>query len=120
MPNIQGIRIETERISGSGCKIQSAVNVNKPKIEMNLRRFSVFRGLVNSNQPLRTFASTSGGPVKLSFDRYENVKPEVASPLLILHGLFGSRQNWRGVSKRLNADLKRSVSFLTGPRRYIK
>lgn len=42
-------------------------------------------------------------PVKLSYDEYLPKDPQSASgaPLLIMHGLFGSRQNWRGISKRL-------------------
>lgn len=63
-------------------------------------------------------AAEENGIVKLSFDKYDQKREDVSpqqsqrAPLLVLHGLFGSRQNWRAISKRLNADLKpyRTVS----------
>lgn len=82
---------------------------------MNLGFSQVLRTLVASQCKSRYFsgssASSLGGAVKLSFDKYDVKRDsDVGSkgsrpPLLILHGLFGSRQNWRAISKRLNADL---------------
>lgn len=76
---------------------------------MNLRFSSLLRPILNIHGCNRSLSSVPGAAVKLSFDKY-NVKPELSKsdaspPVLILHGLFGSRQNWRGISKRLNADL---------------
>ncbi|GAB0098925.1 alpha/beta hydrolase domain-containing protein 11 [Sergentomyia squamirostris] len=54
--------------------------------------------------------------VKLSYDEYlpKNLEvAEEASPLLIMHGLFGSRQNWRGISKRLTQVLNPSRRILS-------
>ncbi|XP_055705842.1 protein ABHD11-like isoform X2 [Phlebotomus papatasi] len=54
-------------------------------------------------------------PVKLSYDEYLPKDPQSASgaPLLIMHGLFGSRQNWRGISKRLTQVLNPSRRILS-------
>uniref|UniRef100_A0A1B0DGD2 sn-1-specific diacylglycerol lipase ABHD11 n=1 Tax=Phlebotomus papatasi TaxID=29031 RepID=A0A1B0DGD2_PHLPP len=54
-------------------------------------------------------------PVKLSYDEYLPKETQSASgaPLLIMHGLFGSRQNWRGISKRLTQVLNPSRRILS-------
>ncbi|KAH8421419.1 hypothetical protein KR009_006363 [Drosophila setifemur] len=45
--------------------------------------------------------SYSSEPVELSFDVYQGEEEPKQAPLLALHGLFGSKQNWRGVSKAM-------------------
>uniref|UniRef100_A0A1B0CUN3 sn-1-specific diacylglycerol lipase ABHD11 n=1 Tax=Lutzomyia longipalpis TaxID=7200 RepID=A0A1B0CUN3_LUTLO len=64
----------------------------------NLVKFSVFP---------RRFAHTVQ-PVKLTYDEYlpKDQTTPGGAPVLIMHGLFGSRQNWRGISKRLTQVLK--------------
>lgn len=60
--------------------------------------------------------STDGSieTVPLSFDIHEpKVKPEVEkSPVLIVHGLFGSKSNNRSIAKILAEDLNRSIYCL--------
>ncbi|XP_055693935.1 protein ABHD11-like isoform X1 [Lutzomyia longipalpis] len=64
----------------------------------NLVKFSAFP---------RRFAHTVQ-PVKLTYDEYlpKDQTTPGGAPVLIMHGLFGSRQNWRGISKRLTQVLK--------------
>ena len=40
-------------------------------------------------------------PVELSFDRFDGTGD--GPQLVVLHGLFGSRRNWRSVAKELSA-----------------
>ena len=49
----------------------------------------------------------SSGPVDLAFKKYdrETVASEARPPLVILHGLFGHKQNWHSVAKALNRRL---------------
>ncbi|XP_059622851.1 protein ABHD11 [Phlebotomus argentipes] len=70
---------------------------------------TAFEILPKSQRIPRHF-STSVHPVNLSYDEYLPKDPKTATgaPLLIMHGLFGSRQNWRGISKRLTQVLNPS------------
>lgn len=43
---------------------------------------------------------------KMAFDVFETKTKAEASPLLILHGLFGSKSNWKNVAKILQKTLK--------------
>ncbi|KAF8589903.1 alpha/beta hydrolase [Ramaria rubella] len=60
------------------------------------------------------FSSTASMPIEL---QYELVKPpsgdySTASPLVICHGLFGSKQNWRSLSKIFAARLRSDIYSL--------
>lgn len=57
-------------------------------------------------------SSTSADAVKLAYHLYEPAQPSSASPLVILHGLFGSKSNWQSLSKAFARDLKRRVYAL--------
>ncbi|KIH88632.1 hypothetical protein SPBR_07334 [Sporothrix brasiliensis 5110] len=55
------------------------------------------------------------GPVKLAFDLHKPEKPvadDKTRPILVLHGLFGSKKNNRSISKVLARDLGRSIYAL--------
>jgi hypothetical protein len=47
--------------------------------------------------------------LKLSFDKYENNTNSKNRPLIICHGLFGSKQNWRGLGKAFSIQGSRDV-----------
>lgn len=47
--------------------------------------------------------------VPLSFDRYASPNKSTKSPLIILHGLFGSKSNNRTVAKKLSLQMSRDV-----------
>nr|XP_017095529.2 protein ABHD11 [Drosophila bipectinata] len=53
----------------------------------------------------RTYSSQ---PVDLSFDLYSHDNP-TKLPLVTLHGLFGSKQNWRGISRALSKTNPRNI-----------
>ncbi|KAH8329093.1 hypothetical protein KR074_003716 [Drosophila pseudoananassae] len=53
----------------------------------------------------RTYSSQ---PVDLSFDLYPRDNP-TKLPLVTLHGLFGSKQNWRGISRALSKTNPRNI-----------
>lgn len=46
--------------------------------------------------------------VPLSFNKY-SMKSSTEPPILICHGLFGSKQNWSSLSKALSSRLSRDV-----------
>uniref|UniRef100_A0A182PG21 sn-1-specific diacylglycerol lipase ABHD11 n=1 Tax=Anopheles epiroticus TaxID=199890 RepID=A0A182PG21_9DIPT len=50
---------------------------------------------------------TKPTPVPLSFTRYENNVPDSnAPPVLVLHGLFGSKSNWNSLGKAFHKNTK--------------
>ncbi|KAM7350587.1 sn-1-specific diacylglycerol lipase ABHD11 [Cochliomyia hominivorax] len=51
--------------------------------------------------------------IKMAYSIYEgNNTDYTKSPLLIMHGLFGSKQNWRGVSRSLQTKTDRKIIAL--------
>ncbi|KAL0075794.1 Alpha/Beta hydrolase protein [Phycomyces blakesleeanus] len=60
------------------------------------------RRLVQTTQ--RHYSSNS---VRLSFDKYSSSSDK--SPLLICHGLFGSKQNWKSLAKAMATRLDRDI-----------
>lgn len=53
-------------------------------------------------------------PVKLSFEKYgdEDYLGREVSPLVILHGLFGSKSNWQSIASALHQRLKTVIFAL--------
>lgn len=48
--------------------------------------------------------------IDMSYDVFESKNPDInLSPLIIMHGLFGSKQNWRGVGRALASKMNRKV-----------
>lgn len=47
----------------------------------------------------------AGDPITMAYNSYEaTTAPECnANPVVIMHGLFGSKQNWRSICKALHA-----------------
>lgn len=70
---------------------------------------------VNGYNLLRLFVpnirhfSNDSNTVDLAYDLYDDYNSQNA--LVIAHGLFGSKQNWRSVAKRINECSKQKVSF---------
>ncbi|TLD25627.1 hypothetical protein PspLS_05784 [Pyricularia sp. CBS 133598] len=78
---------------------------------------SKFASSIAAYSRQRGFASASGSieTVKLSYDLHEPAKPvsdKHTSPILVMHGLFGSKKNNRSISKALARDLGRHVYTL--------
>lgn len=58
----------------------------------------------------RAYFSSDINPVKMAVNVFESKTTDPnASPLMIMHGLFGSKQNWRGISKALESKTKRKI-----------
>lgn len=61
-------------------------------------------------------SNLSGSPIQLESERFEPpfnpLFPLPRSPIIILHGLFGSKQNWRSLAKRLSHATHRVVYTL--------
>ncbi|BCR95743.1 putative alpha/beta hydrolase [Aspergillus luchuensis] len=62
-------------------------------------------------QGARLFSTSRGLRTDLSYQVFGPEKADVIdrSPIIFLHGLFGSKQNNRGISKALARDLKREI-----------
>lgn len=56
---------------------------------------------------------SSHSPVKLAYASYESTKElsseSAKSPILIMHGLFGSKSNWNSLSKSIHQKTNRKV-----------
>ncbi|KAH8244942.1 hypothetical protein KR032_003077 [Drosophila birchii] len=48
-------------------------------------------------------------PVEMSFEVYQGEGQPTQPPLITLHGLFGSKQNWRGISRALIRKTSRKI-----------
>ena len=75
-------------------------------------RLSVFRGL---HTPASSSSSSSSSSRTLSFDEYPGPEGGTLPPLVILHGLYGSKQNWRTLARKLPTDLNRTVIAVDMP-----
>ncbi|KAG8681322.1 hypothetical protein FRC09_017566 [Ceratobasidium sp. 395] len=60
----------------------------------------------------RALATVSSSPVSLAYEKIEPPELKSNSPLLIVHGLYGSKQNWRSLSKAFARNLGRPVYSL--------
>lgn len=59
----------------------------------------------------------AAAPVALKSEHFAPPQPATAGPLVVLHGLYGSKQNWRGLAKAMATQLKREVTTLVSQRR---
>ncbi|GAA5999317.1 uncharacterized protein JCM10292_001198 [Rhodotorula paludigena] len=75
-------------------------------------RSTVGRTAVHTPRAVRTYASAPT-PVQLAFEKQApgNLTSSKA-PLVVLHGLYGSKQNWRSLAKGMAAKLGREVYTL--------
>lgn len=65
--------------------------------------------LLRNGFPSYSTSSDEPTPVELSFDEYQGEGQPTQAPLITIHGLFGSKQNWRGISKALVRKVPRKV-----------
>uniref|UniRef100_A0A2M4CI18 sn-1-specific diacylglycerol lipase ABHD11 n=1 Tax=Anopheles darlingi TaxID=43151 RepID=A0A2M4CI18_ANODA len=78
------------------------------KVNQSARRV-LFRCFVPSRCNLHTSpprCEQGAAPVPLAFSRYENNGGDDAHPVLILHGLFGSKSNWNSLAKAFHKNTK--------------
>ena len=77
------------------------LRLTRPRVAAQRCRYCAHRSL-----------STPTKTVKLAYNLHEPPQPTDASPLVILHGLFGSKSNWQSLSKAFARDLSRKVYAL--------
>lgn len=58
---------------------------------------------------IRSLTNASGSPLHLAYEKIDPPEPKSQSPMLIVHGLYGSKQNWRSLSKAFARTLGRPV-----------
>lgn len=73
-----------------------------------------FKAATSPLMQLRILLSTSVGlpmssAIQMSYNKYELPNVEENSPVVIMHGLFGSKSNWNSMSKALQRQLKRNI-----------
>lgn len=81
---------------------------------LNMRlREGIIGGVQHSTSK---FSSKSwlGSAVKLAYDKYggKTSDERAATPLVILHGLFGQKRNWRSLAKQFQRLLNNTVFTL--------
>ncbi|KAI5480944.1 alpha/beta hydrolase [Pseudohyphozyma bogoriensis] len=69
----------------------------------------MLRLLATRTQSQRIFSPSTIRQLSLVADRYPAPPESQNTPLLILHGLYGSRQNWRSLAKALHKNLNTEV-----------
>lgn len=80
--------------------VSSPINVNFSHCTMLFARIAA-----RSTSGLRSFSTTRVSCIQLSYEVYRP-ETEQREPILFLHGLFGSKQNNRGISKYASRSLK--------------
>lgn len=57
-----------------------------------------------SSRNLSSINSCKSNPVSLAYNSYEsNENSNDVAPVIIMHGLFGSKQNWKSICKALQS-----------------
>ncbi|XP_055842328.1 protein ABHD11 [Episyrphus balteatus] len=98
----------------AGSSVHNLENQNKMRIFCRtLRKIPSFQNDIfknNSYKLQRANYSSDITPIKMAVNVFESKSTDPnASPLMIMHGLFGSKQNWRGISKALESKTKRKI-----------
>ncbi|XP_037946427.1 protein ABHD11-like isoform X2 [Teleopsis dalmanni] len=66
-----------------------------------------------ATQPLKIWIrnfKTNLTPVKLAYNVYEGTNTDkTLPPLIVMHGLLGSKQNWRGICRELQTKIKQRI-----------
>ncbi|KAK4313761.1 hypothetical protein Pmani_014917 [Petrolisthes manimaculis] len=87
-------------------------------ISIGVKRGDVVRSLVrsvcygNGGNRNNTYGPASGGPVSMAYTSFQSTRPEQAnqlSPIIIMHGLMGSKINWKSMGKAINLKTGRQV-----------
>ncbi|XP_037957023.1 protein ABHD11-like [Teleopsis dalmanni] len=64
-------------------------------------------------QPLKKYVrnfKSNLRPVKMAYNVYEGPNTDkTLPPLIVMHGLFGSKQNWRGICRELQTKIKQRI-----------
>lgn len=74
-----------------------------------------FAGLLKERHAVsdrRRLLGTSPRPIKMAYTSYELAAADGGlrpPPLIIMHGLFGNKSNWNGLSKALHSMTRRKV-----------
>lgn len=60
-------------------------------------------------QSVHNISSSSIKPVTLAYEVHDTVKSTHKEPIIVMHGLFGYKQNWHTPAKLINSETKRKV-----------
>ena len=72
-------------------------------------------GVLGGPITLKRRLTTASRPLALASDYYSPSKQARGGPVVILHGLYGSKQNWRSLAKGMSNRLERDVHALVRP-----
>jgi len=75
----------------------------------------MYLGLISFSYSLLLTFFFRSAPVKLAYASYESIKKNdqnAKQPIIIMHGLFGSKNNWNTLSKSIHRKTKRKVIIL--------
>lgn len=102
-------------LNGPGCRCALQSNICTQMLQRCLRQSTPVRSLsyaVNNGAHLGDALSKEIETVPLSFDKFDAPTSSVKSPLIFLHGIFGSKSNTRTVAKQLSFSMARDVYCL--------
>lgn len=75
--------------------LQNLINLKNTQNHPILQFCKIYRNYVNDSSP-------SAPPIEMSFAKYGDDDPGVA-PIIVMHGLYGSKQNWKSSAKAIVA-----------------
>ena len=79
-------------------------------LQMRLRSLTRLTSLWQASCPSKYFTSASSSGVALAYDDHQSeVTDSRLAPLLVCHGMLGSRLNWNSIAKRIHATTGRRV-----------
>lgn len=65
------------------------------------RNCSILQNFIKRHLSLTRNVNERGEAINMAYATYESTTTITSSPLLIMHGLFGSKTNWNSLSKAL-------------------
>lgn len=78
------------------------ISINKlTKLTTNVTK-TILNGKFNRNFSLQTKNFNQSKPLSLSFNSCDSNDNGNRPPVIIMHGLFGSKQNWKSLCKAMN------------------
>ena len=67
------------------------------------QRYKIIPGIFSRKRTGREQSNASNGSFPLAYEEYEGDTQEGGNPILVLHGMLGSKKNWHSFCKSYNA-----------------